>query len=131
MRKEKAKTKIKEGEKIFYYDGDTSFSIEEVVTVDKKQKLAVLSNNAKIVRFENSEGNFKILTPHKDRALARRCTEELEFTKEAIMAKRRIKNCLFRLDRDLLQRTNPMNWKEWTEEQKNKLINLAKALEEC
>ena len=130
MRKEKAKTKIRVGEKIFYYDGDTNFSIEEVIEVDKKQKLAVLSNNARIVRFENSEGCFKILSPHRDKALAKRSSDELEAIREAIMAKRRIHNYLFRLDRDLLQRTNPADWKAWTEKQRDSLIKLANALEE-
>lgn len=130
MRKQKAKTKLHEGEKIFYYDGDTSFSIEEVTRIDKKLKFALLSNNAKIARFENSEGNFKILTPHKDKAVAKRSTEELVALREAVMAKRKIKNYLFRLDRDLLQRTNPTNWGEWTEDQRTKLITLANALEE-
>lgn len=144
MKKEKSEPSIKDrlqvGDKIFYHDGYTSFDIEEVVSINKPEKYAVLSNNAHISRYPNHDGTFNRLNPTganlpvREGMLITKATPELMHRRDAVIAKKRIHNYLYNIEQDLLKRAELRPWNTWSESLQNELIvvcgHLAKAIEE-
>lgn len=125
------KIKLREGDKVFYFDGYTYFNIEEVIEIRKPEKQAVLSNQAIITRYSDSDGEFTIqgfnhhLIPTGSRPCVKAATKELEKLVLAVKAKKRIMNYIFRLEHDILKKSDLKIWDRWTEHIQDSLINIA------
>lgn len=124
------KNRLEVGDKVFYYDGYTSWDIEEVEKVNKSDKTAVLSNNATISRYPNPNGTFTKVNAtnsyvvNRSELMIMRLTPELEKMRTAIMCKKQLSNYLFHINQNILGRADIKNWKNWTPVIQDTLINL-------
>lgn len=142
QKKELKAERLEVGDKLFYYDVKTLFDVEEVISINKAEKTVTLTNNAVISRYPNLDDTFSkinIRTEGKrslktkatidSSPVIKRLTPELAKLGEALLSKKKIANHLFSIH-NYLQKIDNVAWDKMDIETQEKLIKLAKALEE-
>ena len=134
------KNRLEVGEKIFYFDGQTQWDIETVESVNKAEKYAVLSNNARISRYPNPDGTFTKLNQNgsfnsNKYSVIKRATPDMIKLRTAILSHKKIHGYMYLINNTLLKTTDINNWMKWSETRQDKLISiaghLAKGIEEA
>lgn len=124
MKKNKETKKLKEGEEVIFSDGKTLMEKANVVSIDKKNGTAILSNKVIITRTTNLEGQFTRLDgKDKDNAIILPCTTENEQKYNAFVAYHQSKKSL-----EAIKKWLDDNGKHKDDETLEKVITLDKKL---
>jgi hypothetical protein len=126
----KEKRNLKVGDKVFYFDGQNTFSIETAIKA--KGDLLTLSNNATVRSTIKNDGSlYKVDDNGKSprtNSILLYLTPEVENTFNAIQAHKRISNLVFQIQMDILRRVDLKQWQTWPEDIKSKLVRINKYL---
>lgn len=140
MEEPKFNNRLEVGEKIFYFDGFNQWDIETVESVNKAEKYVVLSNNAHISRYPNTDGTFTKLNQNgsfnsNKYQVIKRATPDMIKIRTAILSFKKIHGYMYLINNTLLKTTDINNWNRWSESRQDKLISiaghLAKGIEEA
>ena len=137
MKKENLKNRIKVGDEVIYFDGRNQLDVEKVESIISTDngKVAVLTNNARVNRYPDSNGKLIRVNPDGTKMKTNKgfvsiATPELLKLRKAITSKRLCSSYLNILNKNILTALDNKPWEYWTEADKDLIIEVSEKLKE-
>ena len=137
MKKANLKNRIKVGDEVIYFDGRNQLDVERVESIISTDngKVAVLTNNARVNRYPDSNGKLIRVNPDGTKMKTNKgfvsiATPELLKLRKAITSKRLCSSYLNILNKNILTALDNKPWEYWTEADKDLIIEVSEKLKE-
>ena len=137
MKKANLKNRIKVGDEVIYFDGRNQLDVEKVESIISTDngKVAVLTNNARVNRYPDSNGKLIRVNPDGTKMKTYKgfvsiATPELLKLRKAITSKRLCSSYLNILNKNILTALDNKPWEYWTEADKDLIIEVSEKLKE-